>query len=155
MTYAGRSHLYILLEAIRENLRGAPDTLFLSVFSSPLPPLLLFIHTSISSPYFSILLVPRLEPPLFPRQHRIRSKFSYILFTAFLLILLPSEEYSRGNLFNRPRVTYVSLIQIIQNTRHRRKIRIFNEKLEVRQSRCSGINEKLTEQSAPPTDYFS
>lgn len=121
----------------------------------PLPPLLLFIHTSISSPYFSILLVPRLEPPLFPRQHRIRSKFSYILFTAFLLILLPSEEYSRGNLFNRPRVTYVSLIQIIQNTRHRRKIRIFNEKLEVRQSRCSGINEKLTEQSAPPTDYFS
>ena len=57
MTYAERSHLYILLEAIRENLRGAPAILAFSL-SSRHPLCLLFIHTSISSLYLSILFGP-------------------------------------------------------------------------------------------------
>lgn len=44
MTYAERSHLYILLEAIRENLRGTPDTLFLSVFLPPSSTLYPYIY---------------------------------------------------------------------------------------------------------------
>lgn len=121
-------------------------------------PRLLFIHTSISSAIFLDSLGPTTFSR-FPRQHRVRSKFSQIPFTPFLPLLFPPLANNiRQEIYL---ITSNTRVIPIRASNSRRLLHIYiyiqdvqerrgfngskNSRLKSPSPVFVGINEKLTE----------